>query len=569
MNRLFRLLGGVALFLLAGCGSEDSEIMGARWSSTIVLSPDGAILYVANPDSGSVSAVDVGAGVLRWEAPVGQGPTTLSLDPAGERVYVAVTGSGSVVALDAGSGARLTEVATDWRPTGVVVSPDGRRLFVASSGDGLVTSYGLPDLAFHGAVEVGPDPHGLAVTADGATLYVTHLRSGDLTVIDVAGGTVEAVVGTGQENNASRQVVLHPDGDRAYLPLSRSRVESGRPTFENTVMPRVVAVDLEVRRPVFRELLGLDTIDRPVGLPSAAAFSPDGRLLYVVNSASDDLSVVDLEAGIGVGHLDVGSNPRGIVVSVDGSTAWVHNALSDDVSVVDLAGLEETARITVTDNPLPDDVLAGKVLFHSSARPEMARDGWISCASCHLDGGHDGRTWVLADGPRNTTPIRGLGSTFPFHWSGDRVDVFDFQTTIREVQFGTGISEEENALLAAFLIHGEVPSSPYPVDEAATRGEQVFGESGCATCHAGGAFTDGRTHDVGTGGAPGELRGPEFDTPTLLGLYDTAPYLHDGSALTLAAVFTVGEGSHAIAEGVIDEGAIDDLVAYLRTLPQG
>ncbi|SVA39976.1 uncharacterized protein METZ01_LOCUS92830, partial [marine metagenome] len=71
-----------------------------------VLSEDEGTLYVANPDSGSVSAVDVGAGVLRWEAPVGQGPAALSLDPAGERVYVAVTGSDSVVALDARRGAR-------------------------------------------------------------------------------------------------------------------------------------------------------------------------------------------------------------------------------------------------------------------------------------------------------------------------------------------------------------------------------------------------------------------------------------------------------------------------------
>jgi YVTN family beta-propeller protein len=529
-----------------------------------VLSVDEGTLYVVNPDSASVSAVDLGAGALRWEAPVGQGPAALSLDPAGERVYVAVTGSDSVVAIDALSGARLAEVVVDWRPAGVVVSPDGARLFVASAGEGLVTSYGLPDLVFQGAVEVGPDPHGLAMAADGATLYVTDLLSGDLTVVDVAGGTVQAVIDTGPENNASRQVVLHPEGDRAYLPLSRSRVASGRPTFENTVMPRVVSVDLGARRPVFRELLGLDTIDRPVGLPSAAAFSPDGRLLYVVNAASDDLSVVDLEAGIGVGHVKVGSNPRGIVVSADGLTAWVHNALSDDVSVVDLATLEETVRITVTDNPLPEDVLAGKVLFHSSARPEIARDGWISCASCHLDGGHDGRTWVLADGPRNTTPIRGLGSTFPFHWSGDRVDVFDFQATVREVQFGTGLSEEENAHLAAFLAHGEVPASPYPVDAATKRGEQVFAESGCATCHAGGAFTDGLTHDVGTGGAVGEQRGPEFDTPTLLGLYDTAPYLHDGRAPTLRSVFAGGEGPHADPEG-----AIDDLVSYLRTLPQG
>ena len=130
-----------------------------------MLSVDEGTLYVANPDSASVSAVDLGAGVLRWEAPVGQGPAALSLDPSGERVYVAVTGSDSVVAIDALSGARLAEVVVDWRPAGVVASPDGGRLFVASAGEGLVTSYGLPDLVFQGAVEVGADPHGLAMTA--------------------------------------------------------------------------------------------------------------------------------------------------------------------------------------------------------------------------------------------------------------------------------------------------------------------------------------------------------------------------------------------------------------------
>ena len=197
---------------------------------------------------------------------------------------------------------------------------------------------------------------------------------------------------------------------------------------------------------------------------------------------------------------------------------------------------------------------------------EMARDGWISCASCHLDGGHDGRTWVLEDGPRNTTPIRGLSATFPFHWSGDRVDLFDFQRTIREVQFGAGLSEEENSRLAAFLAFAEVPASPHPVDAAARRGEQVFAEAGCATCHSGAALTDGLVHDVGTGSAAGEMRGPSFDTPTLLGLHDTAPYLHDGSAPTLADVFAAPEGPHSLT-GFTEED-VAALVAHLRTLPR-
>jgi Cytochrome c peroxidase len=269
-----------------------------------------------------------------------------------------------------------------------------------------------------------------------------------------------------------------------------------------------------------------------------------------------------------VGHIDVGINPRGIVVTDDGSTAYVHNALSGDVSVVDLDAQVETHRIHVTTSPLPSDVLAGKVLFNGSFRTEMARDQWITCASCHLDGDIDGRTWPFDDGPRNTPPVRGLTATFPFHWSGDRVDLFDFQKTIIDIQAGTGLSDEENAHMAAFLGFKEVPPSPFSVDD--NRGEEVFSEAACSTCHAGPSFTDGLLHDVGTALGPDETKGPLIDTPTLLGLYDTPPYLHDGSAPTLRDVFESAPATspHGLVSDY-NETEIDDLVAYLRSLPQG
>ncbi|HJO80671.1 MAG TPA: c-type cytochrome, partial [Acidimicrobiales bacterium] len=101
------------------------------------------------------------------------------------------------------------------------------------------------------------------------------------------------------------------------------------------------------------------------------------------------------------------------------------------------------------------------------------------------------------------------------------------------------------------------------------RGEQVFGEAGCAICHSGPAFTDGLRHDVGTALGSGETRGPMIDTPTLLGLYDTAPYLHDGSASTPRDVFSIASDSspHALVDD-LSGTELDDLIAYLLSLPQ-
>lgn len=58
-----------------------------------------------------------------------------------------------------------------------------------------------------------------------------------------------------------------------------------------------------------------------------------------------------------------------------------------------------------------------------------------------------------------------------------------------------------------------------------------------------------------------------FDTPTLIELWRTAPYLHDGSAATLRDVLTTanpddkhGKTSHLTAD------QLNDLIAYLLSL---
>jgi hypothetical protein len=73
---------------------------------------------------------------------------------------------------------------------------------------------------------------------------------------------------------------------------------------------------------------------------------------------------------------------------------------------------------------------------------------------------------------------------------------------------------------------------------------------------------------VGTADAYGEWFGPLIDTPTLRFLYDSAPYLHDGSASTLRDVLATSNPNdpHGMTS-VLTEQEIDDLVAYLLALP--
>jgi cytochrome c peroxidase len=92
---------------------------------------------------------------------------------------------------------------------------------------------------------------------------------------------------------------------------------------------------------------------------------------------------------------------------------------------------------------------------------------------------------------------------------------------------------------------------------------------GCLDCHPPPLYTDLQKHDVGTA-TPDERIGPAYDTPTLRGLYDSAPYFHDGSAATLydTLVRATTGGEHDV-RGLLDETQIWDLVAFLMTLPNG
>jgi cytochrome c peroxidase len=120
----------------------------------------------------------------------------------------------------------------------------------------------------------------------------------------------------------------------------------------------------------------------------------------------------------------------------------------------------------------------------------------------------------------------------------------------------------------------QMPSSPAhahgePLTAVEQRGQTLFNDPalGCVTCHPPPLYTDQQMHDVGTS-TTDERIGPAYDTPSLRGLYDSAPYFHDGSALTLydALTYPSPESEHDV-NGLLTEEQIGDLIAFLLVLP--
>jgi large repetitive protein len=233
----------------------------------------------------------------------------------------------------------------------------------------------------------------------------------------------------------------------------------------------------------------------------------------------------------------------------------------------------------------------------------MGADGYMSCASCHLDGGSDHRVWDFTqqgEGLRRTIALNGragMGHGF-VHWSANFDEIQDFEIQIRNLFAGTGfiadplyhpdpLSEplagrssdlDHLAAYAASLeSFGRSPhrNSDGSLTAEGEAGRLLFEAAGCHTCHEGSTFSDsGRAlmHDVGTlaehsGQRLGSSALTGLDTPTLRGLWLGGPYLHDGSATDLHEVLvdTNDNNAHGSISGLSQQD-IDHLVAYLLQL---
>jgi YVTN family beta-propeller protein len=596
LNTIFPLLlCAFLVFLLAACASgDDGRENGTqialplhlkRSSSAIAITPDGATLLVVNPDSNSLSLIDTASLNLIVELPVGWDPRTVSVDRSGKIAVTANRAGGTISVVDVDDQTVEAEIEVGYLPWGVVVTPDGHFAYAACEESDHIAVVDLTKYEVVGNIPVGDRPNGLALTADTPTLYVTHLFSGQVSVIDTAESKVTAVINTWPDANLSQSITLHPDGKLAYLPLTRSNTTNQALTFDTTVFPLVAVLDLEENQLLPRRIISLPEADTPVGLPFDTAFTPDATLLFVVNAASNDVSIIDTATNLAAAHLVVGDNPRGIVVAPDGLNAYVNNTLEGTVSVIDTTTLSVTSTVPTTDIPIPPTLLHGKRLFHSSQLPELSQERWMSCNTCHWEGEQDGRTWFFSfAGLRNTTSLLGMVNTYPLRWSAEWDESADSEFAITEEQFGAGLlgddmhpplSEPNQGrsydldCLAAFIDSLGFLPNPHRQEYDQTlvaRGEEIFyqKEEGCVECHPPPYFTDLMVHDVGTADGPGEVLGPEIDTPTLLGLYRSAPFLHDGSATTLMQVLTTTNPND---EHGVTSHLLEALVAFMLAFP--
>ncbi len=551
---------------------------GSGRSSRLVVTADA--LWAGHAASKTVTKIALPAGTRSWQTAVGCEPATLA--SSGERIYVACVDTGEVLSLDAASGAVQKRAAIGHGAFGLLLA--GSHLYLTLEHDNELVALRSDTLGVEARAKTGREPRGLAARA--GVLYVVHYLDSSVMAFDPATLRSSGTGSVGARSVFAESLTPAPRGDRLYVPHQRQNTENLDRKFNNTLFPLVSVLEASSLQAVRREELALDAVDTPVGLPIAAVVDAARSRLYVANAISSDVTVIDPSSGLRVGHVLVGDHPRDLALSPDGATLYTLNVVSDDVSAVDTASGEVTRTIALATDPRPAIEKRGQRLFMVSRPETLSRDRWMTCGSCHLDGGNDGQTWLGEPlGPRNTPILRGIKGTQPFHWSGDFPRIQDANPFIQAQLGGTGISEADLQALAAFIESLRPLASPARAPDGgltaeAVRGAAVFQRADCVKCHVSPLMTDRQLRDVGTGdpfyevpgggGKLAEKRGGAYKTPPLRELWLTAPYLHDGRAKTLRDVLTTfnTDDRHGRTSG-LSERDLSDLEAFLLSLPIG
>jgi len=521
-------------------------------------------LYVTLSHEAMVAEVDLSQNRVTLKIKVKAGSISPVLDENRNYLYVCNRFSSSVSVVDLTRARVINEIPVSREPISAVLSHNGRHLFVG---------HHLPEV---------PSTAG-------------HVAA-NISIINTSTHQVEKKLELPNGSSGIRNITLSMDGSTLFIPhilgrytVHTSQLEQG--WMNTNALSLIDTASQEIINTVI-----LDDFDFGAANPWGCAVNQSK--LAITHAGTHEISVIDWPAlkkklknnksnnvRDQLGFLyDVsrrikltGNGPRAITSVNDDFI--VANFFSDSLIRVSKSKIK---TFELNPNLRPSDTLIGEQFFHDAT---LCFQNWQSCSSCHPDARVDGLNWdLLNDGignPKNAKSMLLSHQTPPAMWTGARKNAeAAVRAGFRHIQFNK--LEDSNAdKVDKYLRSLQPVPSPYLMDDqlspSAKRGKELFFslEVGCSQCHPRPNFTDMKSHAVETNtrfdltrDKNGRIiKQTRFDTPSLVEVWRTSPYLHDGRYTTIQEVIT--KGNHGDKRGKtshLTKREIDDLVAFVLSL---
>jgi len=563
-----------------------------------VLSADEKTLYVTGGGyKGRVIAVDITSGTLTKTVPAGHTPTAAVITPDGTKLFVCNQFSNNVSEYSLPGLTPVRTIPAVREPRSAVVTHDGKFVLAANM---------LP-----------------LEPANYLDENISHLNvyvAARITYIDVASGEAKSIRNLPNGCGVLSGMCLSPDGRYIYVTTIAGRtetrtnhVDAGWITTAGIAVFDTAQLDNETGGLI--NVISIDDQNLGAAYPWGITTSADGKKIYVAISGTSELIVIDAVEML----QKMQQEPRYVIPReyVSPYTGGIEFYKEMYRSTVFLLGLRKriplpgkgSRAITAAGNNIyvgmyfsdtlqklneteltPVEIALGPAPHWTPERrgevwwndATLCYEHWLSCASCHPDARAEGHNWdLLNDGIenlKNTKSLLHAHQTPPSMWQGvrDNPDLDGWETDTLGLQcIRTGFEhilftkpdEEKCRDIDAYLRALRPVPSPFLAEGAlstkAERGKIIFEDRrvGCTKCHPSPLFTDKKAHDVHSKCYYDTVS--VFDTPSLIEVWRTAPYLHDGRYVNMKEVFT--HGRHGNVSGLTEE-QIDDLVEYVLSL---
>jgi DNA-binding beta-propeller fold protein YncE len=254
--------------------------------TTIGLTPDGALAFVANSDfhgdhprMNVVTIVQTATMTPLTNLPACDMPHGVKANHAGTLVYVSCMNSDEILEIDrqsfkirrrhrtgegmraAGGGMPMRAVASgppqhDCMPTFVSVSPDDRRLYVACNHRNSLQVLDAGSLELVQEIPVGTGAYNVEPSADGRWVIVTNKKAQSVSLVDAQSLTEVAKIPTSKP--LPHGVAYSPDGRWAFISQESVGIDPGAvDVIDLTTHARVASI------PVPRQPTGITILRTP------------------------------------------------------------------------------------------------------------------------------------------------------------------------------------------------------------------------------------------------------------------------------------------------------------------
>ncbi len=570
--------------------------------SSMVVSPDQKNIYIGEQTAKQVDIFTVATNTVTKSIKVPNEPTGIAVSAEGDKMYVTCSSerwpSGTVCVINTASGTIDKKISVGHMARSPVLSPDGTTLYVCNWLENTLSFVDIASGKEFKKVQAVKEPYSAAVSKDGKFLIVANMIpdgiATDTTMackicfINTSTGKMDKVIKLPNGSHSTMNITLSPDGKYAFIPHLIGRVNLPAITLEQGWVHsnNLAIIDMETQT-LYNDV-ELDDNQNGYANPWSTVCTDDGKWLCIAYAGYDVVTIIDLPGMLKklVGKGDVSheftfirelkknvttqvKSARSIVAI--GSKLYLTGFFSQTINCIDVnASILTASKYALAEDKTLTVERKGEALFYDA---NLCVGHWQSCHSCHPFTRPDGLNWILSDSylsaPKNAKSMLMTFQTPPTNWACKRDNAFESVRSGIRLELQIEPTADVSLALDTFLMRLKPVPSPKLVkgklSDAAVKGKKLYYDNtktDCAYCHPAPLFTDLKRHNCGTvDDADPTL---EWDSPSIIECWRTAPYNHIGSHETIEQ--NLKEPGHSKKITSLTQEEFDNLVQYILSL---